>query len=334
MRSVVLLSVSTALAGALLSGCGNGGMFGKSSTATPSTAATQQQQQPQQQASADVRQSQQQLQQLGYYNGPVDGLWGPETQSAVERYQRERGLSSSGRIDQQTRDSLSQTAASGTTGRDRMAAASSGSDRNLSTPGTATPGTSSTGGSTAGMSEQGTARTQGEYIGGQQVGQSNTGQGATGASEERRLQEISPSAGPGAGARAISPRNLSQEGVREVQQKLADKGQYQAQVDGVWGPQSQTALVNFQTQEGLRADGMIGPQTANALGIDLQLLSANTGTSGMRGGGTSPGGGTTSPGGPGSTSPGMSPGGSSPGSTNGGSTSPGSPGTSPGGTQR
>lgn len=326
MRSVVTMLASTALAGALLGGCGDGGMFDKrASTAQPSMAAASQRQE---QPSADIRQSQQQLQRLGYYDGPVDGLWGPETQSAVERYQRERGLTTTGRMDQETRDSLSQTASGG--------GASAGSQDRMANSGSMTQGSGSqsSGSQTADATDR-------EYIGQQRVGQRGMSQGSSGQSDDAsRLQQISPAAGPGAGARSISPRNLSQEHVREVQQKLVDEGQYQGQVDGVWGSQSQRALVNFQTQNGLRADGIIGPRTANALGVDLQQFSANTGQRGMQGGSMDSGTGgsssspSVSPGGTASpdtsTSPGgagsMSPGSTTPGGTEGGAT------TTPGGT--
>jgi hypothetical protein len=37
------------------------------------------------------------------------------------------------------------------------------------------------------------------------------------------------------------------------------------QVDGIWGPQSRSALVRFQTDRGIEADGLRGPLTQSAL---------------------------------------------------------------------
>ncbi len=53
-----------------------------------------------------TRQVQEQLQQQGTYRGPVDGVWGPQTQSAVRNYQQAHGLSTTGKLDMDTLASL------------------------------------------------------------------------------------------------------------------------------------------------------------------------------------------------------------------------------------
>jgi peptidoglycan hydrolase-like protein with peptidoglycan-binding domain len=57
-----------------------------------------------QQLSQDTIQNvQQKLQQDGYYKGGhVDGMMGPRTRQAVQRFQQAKGLPSSGQLDQQT----------------------------------------------------------------------------------------------------------------------------------------------------------------------------------------------------------------------------------------
>ena len=50
-------------------------------------------------------------------------------------------------------------------------------------------------------------------------------------------------------------------GVRTLQRKLG------LPADGVFGPQTETAVKNFQTSHGLTPDGVVGPQTRRALGI-------------------------------------------------------------------
>ena len=42
------------------------------------------------------------LRTAGLYNGPVDGIVGPRTSEAIERYQSQAGLQQSGRLDQPT----------------------------------------------------------------------------------------------------------------------------------------------------------------------------------------------------------------------------------------
>ncbi len=50
--------------------------------------------------------AQEELAELGYYNGGIDGAFGPKTSAAVQRYQRDYGLPVTGRLDRNTRSSL------------------------------------------------------------------------------------------------------------------------------------------------------------------------------------------------------------------------------------
>lgn len=49
-----------------------------------------------------IRQVQQQLSSQGYDTGPVDGILGPKTQSSLRKFQQDRQLQASGRLDAQT----------------------------------------------------------------------------------------------------------------------------------------------------------------------------------------------------------------------------------------
>ena len=60
-------------------------------------------------------------------------------------------------------------------------------------------------------------------------------------------------------APAIPPEQL-----KKYQQVLNGEG-YPAVADGLWGPATQKAVKDFQTANGLAADGQIGPQTKAAL---------------------------------------------------------------------
>lgn len=53
-----------------------------------------------------VAASQEQLAELGYYNGVIDGVFGPMTGTAVRRFQRDYGLPVTGRLDRNTRATL------------------------------------------------------------------------------------------------------------------------------------------------------------------------------------------------------------------------------------
>jgi peptidoglycan hydrolase-like protein with peptidoglycan-binding domain len=52
-----------------------------------------------------------------------------------------------------------------------------------------------------------------------------------------------------------------------MQRALAARNLYQGKADGVWGPKTEAALRNFQTQNGLTASGELNPPTAEKLGL-------------------------------------------------------------------
>jgi hypothetical protein len=64
------------------------------------------------------------------------------------------------------------------------------------------------------------------------------------------------------------PGTVNAAQVRQAQKKLNDMGYRAGQVDGVWGPNTQAAIRNFQQAKGLEATGRLNPQTINALGIE------------------------------------------------------------------
>ncbi|MBS7175299.1 MAG: spore cortex-lytic enzyme [Clostridiales bacterium] len=64
--------------------------------------------------------------------------------------------------------------------------------------------------------------------------------------------------------------------VKAIQQELKDRGLYKGSVDGIYGQQTKDAVIKFQKQKGLSADGIAGPQTLKKLGISIGTVpSAN-----------------------------------------------------------
>ena len=57
-------------------------------------------------APAAVTQVQERLRQAGNYAGRPDGVWGPDSQAALERFQQSRGLQVSGQLNQATAATL------------------------------------------------------------------------------------------------------------------------------------------------------------------------------------------------------------------------------------
>ena len=58
--------------------------------------------------------------------------------------------------------------------------------------------------------------------------------------------------------------------VKEIQQKLKAAGFDPGPIDGEFGPHTHAAVVAFQLSLGLVPDGEVGPQTAQALGVQLR----------------------------------------------------------------
>ncbi len=67
--------------------------------------------------------------------------------------------------------------------------------------------------------------------------------------------------------------------VKELQQKLKRWGYYTGSIDGIFGSGTQAAVKNFQKKNGLTADGIVGPKTASALGMNLTSSSSSSGSS-------------------------------------------------------
>lgn len=64
--------------------------------------------------------------------------------------------------------------------------------------------------------------------------------------------------------------------VKAIQQSLKDRGLYSGSVDGIYGSQTQAAVKKFQKQQGLTADGIVGPQTLKRLGVSVGSKPAAT----------------------------------------------------------
>lgn len=57
--------------------------------------------------------------------------------------------------------------------------------------------------------------------------------------------------------------------VEALQRRLKERGFSPGQIDGTFGPGTEAAVLAFQRSEGLLADGVVGPRTARALGLDF-----------------------------------------------------------------
>ena len=60
-----------------------------------------------------------------------------------------------------------------------------------------------------------------------------------------------------------------------IQQRLKDLGYYSGAVDGTLNWETTEAIKNFQFDYGVTADGIVGPETARLLGINLNDQASN-----------------------------------------------------------
>ena len=225
--------------------------------------------------SAAVRDTQQRLSALGLYNGPVDGVSGPDTKAAVERFQRSRGLAVTGDLNAVTASAL------------RSAPPPARAASRASTPPTAAQATDPT----AVRTVQNRLRQLGFFA--------DPADGVWGPSTQVALESFQRARGldvsgqltsstlaamgfepgsfpPRSTASAVEP--LDPAVVRSIQRELRRVGFYHGAADGVWGPRSQEALTRFQQSRGLQATGEFNPATLSALGLDPNNLAASAGT--------------------------------------------------------
>lgn len=76
--------------------------------------------------------------------------------------------------------------------------------------------------------------------------------------------------------KALSQEGSSGSEVREIQTRLKNWGYYFGSVDGIFGPQTRDAVIYFQSNNGLTADGIAGPATLGAMGISSGYSSSSS----------------------------------------------------------
>ena len=257
MRLVVLIGTTALTAGALLTtACTTERATPpRSASAAPAVLAPQ--------PSADVRDTQQRLQTLGYYNGPIDGLWGPETAAAVERFQRSHGLLVTAQLDDSTRNTVRRAG--------DTSPVSVTNPTDVRTVQNRLRQLNYYHGRADGVWGSGTqvALERFQRSRGLEVGQLNratlTAMGLDAGSFPARPATVATAGEP-----------LDPAVVRGVQRRLHQLGYYSGRNDGVWGSRTQASVERFQRSRGLEPTGTLNPATASALGLDPNNLAAST----------------------------------------------------------
>ncbi|MBQ4154232.1 MAG: spore cortex-lytic enzyme [Clostridia bacterium] len=68
-------------------------------------------------------------------------------------------------------------------------------------------------------------------------------------------------------ASALSKMGSRGNEVRNIQTRLKSWGYYKGEIDGIYGTQTKNAVIAFQKNNGLTADGIAGPKTLEKIGL-------------------------------------------------------------------
>lgn len=74
---------------------------------------------------------------------------------------------------------------------------------------------------------------------------------------------------------ALSRYGSQGDEVISIQSKLLELGYYTGQVDGIFGPLTQSAVIRYQKDYGLTADGIAGAKTMKSLGLSSGGISSS-----------------------------------------------------------
>ena len=78
---------------------------------------------------------------------------------------------------------------------------------------------------------------------------------------------------------ALSKYGSRGQEVKTIQDKLKRWGYYNGSVDGIYGTKTVTAVKKFQQKNGLTVDGVAGPKTLSAMGINSNSSGGGSGSS-------------------------------------------------------
>jgi len=210
-----------------------------------------------------VKTVQKDLKEKGYYEDKVDGILGPNTRDALRRYQQKEHLAGDGRLTRETWDHLN--AGKQSTVGDHFEEAGEAVEQHYGNAGKSIGEGSKDLGKEVKKGEvtEG-AKDFGKGVGGfgKEVAK-GTAKGAKKAAEGVKDAFDGDKQKPTNGAAVTHD-----ESVKKAQQALKDQGYYQASVNGVMGPETRSALKQFQEKEGLAATGQLDSETRKKLQVD------------------------------------------------------------------
>ncbi len=254
---------------------------------------------------ADVTALQQKLAALGLYKGKITGSYGNLTKEAVRQYQKKNGLGADGIAGQKTLSKIFSEATEGTT-----QTPSGGASDGASTDTSVTLTEGSSGVQVTALQQK--LKDLGYYTGditgsygrltkeAVRLYQKDKDLGADGVAGPKTLAMLNAtpstgtSGGTGNGSGTVSDESSKVSNttlrvgsrsadVKNLQQRLKDLGYLAGSVDGVFGSATESALMTFQSSNGLSADGIAGKNTQTVLyGANAKAYSTATDSSTLK----------------------------------------------------
>lgn len=246
--------------------------------------------------SAEVKQMQQRLKELGYLSGSADGDFGDATEAAVRDFQQQNGLTVDGKAGTNT---LNKLYSNNAVSKPKDSATNRPTSRPTNTPKpTSTPKTDvylkegSSGKNVRSLQTRlielgwmaGSA--DGEYEGATQYAvkayQKAAGLWDDGIAGPGTLESIYGSKAKTSSSPVSSIGNSLREGaksdaVKALQKRLKSLGYLDGSADGSYGAATKAAVTAFQQQNGLNADGVAGTSTLNRIYSDSARSASSAG---------------------------------------------------------
>ena len=230
-----------------------------------------------------MREVQKRLKELGYYKGSADGDFGPATEKAVIAFQKDHGLTADGKVGEKTLSKLNSSNTS--------SAKESSSSSSKESKATAAPTVSENTYLEHGKSGKQVKNMQNRLIelGWLSGSASGTYDDATeaaviafqkkaklwadGKAGPKTLEALYSSSAPSSSKPASGSGETLERGstgseVKKLQNRLKDLGYLDGSVDGDFGEKTEAAVIAFQQNNGLTADGKAGTATQNKIYSD------------------------------------------------------------------